>query len=85
MFSVFTDPTKKVLAVKAVKALPGGTSVLENPDGRIVSIQPDGSVQDRDPGADGGYERCKISGNAATFKPVDGKYFTFAFVVVDGL
>lgn len=85
MFSTFSDPTKRLLAVKSVKSVSGGGAVLENPDGTIVSIQPDGRVEDRPAGADGGYERCKVSGNAATFKPADGKYYTFAFVIVEGL
>lgn len=85
MLSTFRDPIQHLLAVKSVQSVSGGGTVLENPDGSIVSIQPDGSIQNRPAGADGGYERCKVSGNAATFKPAEGKFYTFAFVVVDGL
>lgn len=85
MLSLFADPTKHLLAVKSVQSVSNGGTVLENQDGTIVSIQPDGSVQDRPAGADGGYERCKVAGSVATFKPADGKFYSFAFVVVDGL
>ncbi len=84
-FSLFTDPTKKLLAVKAVSPVSNGGTVLENVDGTIVSIQPDGSVQTRPPGADGGYERCQINGNGATWQPAPGVYYTFTFVLVDKL
>jgi hypothetical protein len=32
---------------------------LQNDDGTIVSIQPDGSEQTRPDGTDGGYEQCE--------------------------
>lgn len=84
MFSVFTDPTKQLLAVKGPKSVSNGGTVLENLDGTIVSIQPDGSVQTRPAGADGGYERCTVNGNVATWKPAE-KFYTFGWVVGAGL
>lgn len=86
VFSKFTDPAAKgLIPVKAVKPV-AGTSLftLILPDNRVYSMQPDGSDGDRDPGADGGYERCRVAGNVATFKPVD-QFFTRGFVIVDGL
>lgn len=84
MFSIFADPTKQLLAVKGPKAVSNGGTVLENLDGTIVSIQPDGRVETRPSGADGGYERCTVNGNVATWKPGD-KYYTFGWVVAAGL
>lgn len=88
-FAKFTDPLKQILAIKAVQphATRPGCSTLIKVDGRVVSIQPDGSLQDRDPNTDGGYETCKVSGSVATFCP-DGNaahIYTEAFVIVDGL
>lgn len=85
MLSTFSDPNNKLLVIKAVKPLSGEVSVLENLDGRIVSIQPDGSVQDRDAGANGGYEKCRVQGSVATWQPTAGKFFTFGFVIGEGL
>ncbi len=87
-FSKFTDPTKTLLAVASINTVTGGYgtgTVLANPDGTIVSIQPDGSVQSRPPGADGGYERCTVSGNLATWQPVTGVFYTYAYVLVAAL
>lgn len=84
MFSVFTDPTKQLLAVKGPKSVSGGGTVLENMDGTIVSIQPDGRVESRPADADGGFERCNVAGSVATWKPGD-KPFTFGWVSVDKL
>jgi len=85
MLSMFSDPTKQLLVIKSVKKISGEVSVLENLDGRTVSVQPDGSVQDRDPGASGDYEKCRVQGSVATWQPVAGKFFTYAFVIGEGL
>ena len=81
------DPTKKPVAVKAVKPLSGHKDVftLILADGRVYSMQPDGTDGDRDPGAEGSYERCRVSGNVATFYPAGETYHTRTFVVVEGL
>ena len=84
MLSTFSDPNKKMLVIKGVKKISGEVSVLENLDDTIVSIQPGGEVESRPAGADGGYEKCRVQGSVATFKPVD-KFYTFAFVVGEGL
>jgi hypothetical protein len=86
MAAIFTDPTKEIITAKAAKPVAGTklfTLIL--PDDRVYSCQPDGSSGDRDPGAEGGYERCRLAGNMATFHPVPDKYYTKPFVEVDGL
>jgi hypothetical protein len=98
MFATLIDPTKETLAVKAVKPTgdPGvctlvladyttvdnGKTVLHVDD--VFSCQPDGSAGTRPSGTAGAYERCTVSGNVATFRPVD-KYFARHFVKVVGL
>lgn len=79
-----TDPLKEVIIVKQRHDLGGGRFTLILTDERVYSCQPDGSAGDRDPGTAGGYEQCAISGNIATFKPVD-RYFCKAFVEVGDL
>lgn len=81
------DPSKTVIYAQSIKPhdTRKGLSTCILPSGRVFSCQPDGSSGDRDPGADGGYEACKVSGSLATFQPVDGKYYSFAVVVVEGL
>jgi hypothetical protein len=86
LLSQFTDPLKGLLAVKTVKPLAGhaGIFTLVLPDDRVYSMQSDGTDGDRDPGTDGPWERCRVSGNVATFLSA-GTYYTRAFVVVEGL
>lgn len=66
-----------------------GLSLLDTPHGTRISIQPDGSIQDRPLTSDGGYEAAQISGGPnggiATFQPVPGAYYPFAWVLVDKL
>ena len=80
------DPSKGLVAVKTVKSVPNhaGVSVLILPNDEVYSMQPDGTDGVRPPGADGSYERCRVSGNLATFQP-DTEYYTRAFVVVADL
>jgi hypothetical protein len=85
MLSKYIDPAAGLLVIKAIKPVKGtGLFTLILPDNRVYSMQPDGTDGDRDPGTEGGYEKCRVSGNLATFKPVD-EYFTRAFVITDGL
>jgi hypothetical protein len=81
------DPSKAFVYAKSVNkhASRAGLYTITLPSGRIFSCQPDGSVGDRDPGADGGYEACTITGTLATFQPIPGKFYTFGVVPVDGL
>ena len=86
MLSTFNDPAKGVLVVKAVKPVAGTKlSTLILPTDRVFSCQPDGRAEDRPAGTEGGWERCAVSGNTATFKPDGTKYYTWPFVVVEGL
>lgn len=86
MLSTFTDPQKETIAISAIKPVVGTNLVTWIlPNGRVYSCQPDGSYGERDPGTEGGYEKCRMQGNVGTFKPDDGKYFTKAYVLVDGL
>lgn len=51
-----------------------GNSRLQRGDGRIASVQPEGSVEWRPDGADGPYEWCKVSGQTATYLPASSAY-----------
>jgi len=85
MFSSFVDPAHGLVTVAQLLPVPGtALFTLLMPGGRVFSCQPGGFPGDRDPGFDGDWERCRIVDNLATFL-VDGRYFTFAFVLVDGL
>jgi hypothetical protein len=50
----------------------------------VFSLQPDGTDGWRPPGANGSYERCRVSSSLATFNPA-GAYFTRFYVLVEGL
>jgi len=86
LISKFVDPMKGLLVVKTAKPVAGhaGIFTLILPDDRVYSMQPDGTDGDRDPGTDGPFERCRVSGNIATFLS-HGNYNTRAFVLVEGL
>lgn len=81
------DPAKQILYVSKVRPhdTRKGLSTLLRPDGRVHSVQPDGSVHDQPENFDGRYEACQVSGSFATFQPEDGKLYTFGFVLVDAL
>lgn len=84
--STLIDPLKQLLVIKAVKPIAGSKlCTLILPDDRVFSCQADGSVGTRDPGTEGAWEKCRVSGTMATFKPVPDTYFTFAFVEGDEL
>jgi hypothetical protein len=92
--STFIDPLKQLPSIKAVKPV-AGTSLstlimADNPNkpeekDLVFSCQPDGSVGTRPAGTEGQYEKCRVNGTMATFQPVPGKYYTFAFADVEGL
>lgn len=82
--TVSEDP----IVVKTVKPVQGTKlSTLILPDDKVYSCQPDGSDGVRDSGTEGDFEKCRVSGNLATFKPVktDNKYFTKTFVETEEL
>ena len=67
--------------VFAMKSSQDGKAYLELPDGRSISIQPDGRIETRSNGTDGGYEQCVLSGSVAAFLPTDTPFW-FAVVPV---
>jgi hypothetical protein len=85
--SKFFDPVTTTLAVKEVRPVDGaaGLSTLIAPNDRTVSCQEDGSLQERPTNFDGLFERCRVSGNLATWQPKPGTFYTRAFVMVDAL
>lgn len=44
-----------------------GKSRLAYPDGLVVSVQPDGSLETRPAGTDGAWEQCTIDGGIAVY------------------
>lgn len=59
----------------SLDAVDGG-HVVTLPTGRVLSVQPDGSFQDRDPGTAGAYEVCQIDPaiNVLRFNPAGVPY-----------
>lgn len=51
-----------------------GYSVVTLASGRRFSMQPGGAYGDRDPGTDGPWEQCKITGNVLAFNPNNEPY-----------
>ena len=47
----------------------------------VLSVQPDGSIEERPTGTAGAYESWREEGNRAVFDKVNG--YTFAFPLVD--
>lgn len=87
--TTFTDPASTTLAVSSINDLPNTKKkTLSFLDGTVVSIQPDGSIESRPAGSDGGYERCSVDGQVATwYYQQAGEWrgpFTYAFVLVQG-
>lgn len=77
--------SEEVLAIKSVKPVAGTKlSTLILPDDTVYSCQADGSDGVRPAGTEGQWEKCRVNGNIATFKPTD-KFFTKPFVEVDEL
>jgi hypothetical protein len=77
--------SEQPIVVKEVKPVTGTklfTLIL--PDGKVLSILPDGEEDTRDAGAEGQYEKARVSGNMATYKPKDA-YYTKLFVEADEL
>lgn len=53
--------------IMAANALPNGKFTLSREDGAVLSIQPDGTREWRDPGTAGPYEQCSIEGDRAIY------------------
>lgn len=56
-----------------------GKSTLANPDGTVVSIQPDGTRQTRPAGTAGPWELCTIQGALAVYEPNPGVVWFYGF------
>lgn len=84
MRTAFIDPLKTTIAVKGARAVSGNVYVLDLMNGSVFSCMKGGFPDERPSNFDGGNERCRINGNTATFL-VEGVYYVFAFVEVDGL
>ena len=83
MFCPVTEPSKAVI-VRSINPVRSSKSLftLTLPDGRVFSQQPDGRIESRDPGTQGDYEACRVTGSLATFEPTPGVYFTRQIVVI---
>jgi len=60
--SILQSPT----AMRPVKLIPSsvaGRFTVAQPNGRVISIQPDGSEEDRPAGTDGPFEQAKVDGS----------------------
>jgi len=85
MLSIFSDPLREVIAVKAVKPVAGSKTVTwVLPNDMVYSCQPGGGYGERPAGTEGPWEKNRTNGNMGTFL-VDGKYYTKCFCLVDGL
>lgn len=63
-----------------VNSQPNTTKVtLSNPDGTVVSIQPDGTRQTRVAGTAGPWELCDLQGALAVYNPVPGVVWFYGF------
>ena len=58
----------------------GGKVVVENLDGTVMSVQPDGRIESRPAGSAGAYEQATIVGNNLAFRPVSGKVYVFPYI-----
>ena len=67
-----------IVASRLISA--GGKVVVENLDGTVMSVQPDGRVESRPAGSAGAYEQATIVGNNLAFRPVSGKVYVFPYV-----
>jgi len=90
LYATLIEPTKDrgPVVVKEVKPVAGekGVYTLILPDDLVFSLQPpDGTDDTRPAGTAGQYERCTVSGNAATFRPTPDLVFVRFFSLVAGL
>ena len=63
-------------ALVQVTENPNGT--LNFPDGTVMSVQVDGSIQTRPSGASGPYEQVTVNDKFYEFSPVDGIKYLFS-------
>ena len=80
MIAVGTTPLTDWVVARRVVDVGGGKVVVENLDGTVMSVQPDGRVESRPAGSAGAYEQATIVGNNLAFRPVSGKVYVFPYV-----
>jgi hypothetical protein len=68
----------KVLIDSLVAVTENSNGTLNFPDGTVMSVQVDGSVQTRPSGANGPYELVTVNGLYYEFSPVDGIKYLFS-------
>ena len=56
-------------------------STLAQPDGQVLSCQPDGTIELRPKGTAGAYELVALNGNVAVYNPA-GAVFAFLYAAV---
>lgn len=58
-------------------SMSGKFNAVRASDGMVLSIQPNGDKQHRDPGTDAAYERCVPDGNSLVYayRGADGKHY----------
>jgi len=61
----------------------GSVTLTIDSNGDVLSVQPDGSFQNRPKGTAGPYEKGYISGNIIAFHP-QGKTYIFIFIQDNG-
>lgn len=67
--------------IARVNPQPNGQVTISNPGETVVSVQPDGSIENRPKGANGAYELCTLNGLTVTYEPVSGgTQFVFSLV-----
>lgn len=67
--------------IATINPQPNGQATISNPDGSVVSVQPDGAIESRPAGTAGAYELCTLNGLTVTFQPVSsGPQFVFSLV-----
>jgi hypothetical protein len=57
-----------------------GCSRLQQEDGSILSVQPDGRIETRPSGTDGPYEWCLVTGSAVVYAPDTAHSYPFGLL-----
>ncbi len=62
----------------------GASTLVRISDEQVLSCQPNGAMELRPPGTDGGYERCVVKDGCATYNPLgpEGIGYVFALKAV---
>jgi hypothetical protein len=81
MYALSTLPLAQMRAVGKVNSV-GNQSTLEQPDGQVISCQPDGTLALRPNGTAGAYELCTVTGSIAVYNPMGSQPFAYALVPV---